>query len=188
MPIYDEYQIVINEGQRKVIMRALTNAMANDRLLSKGVRLVVQPKMNTCSLFACSAPSNRLCAKQLSDFQYQAAGGGWPVHGYTMAAIRGQDQSDSEAAPALGAVRCGSRKCQLFRQPHESSDLGVAMLLSSTRVRRDRTSIAFVPSRCDVTIDFFRETQLRRRGGALPLNPRPLGRLDRYSRIDLTAS
>src|SRR5215470_10730998 len=32
MSIYDEYQIVINEGQRKVIMRALTNAMANDRL------------------------------------------------------------------------------------------------------------------------------------------------------------
>jgi hypothetical protein len=87
MSIYDEYQIVINEGQRRVIMRALTNAMANDRLLSKGVRLVVQPKMNTCSLFACSAPSNRLCAKQLSDFQYQAAGGGWPVHGYTMAAM-----------------------------------------------------------------------------------------------------
>jgi monoamine oxidase len=37
MPIYDEYQIVINEGQRKVIMRALTNAMASDRLsTSKG--------------------------------------------------------------------------------------------------------------------------------------------------------
>ena len=37
MSICDEYQIVINEGQRKVIMRALTNAMANDRLsTSKG--------------------------------------------------------------------------------------------------------------------------------------------------------
>ena len=31
MPIYDEYQIVINEAQRRVIMRALTNAMASDR-------------------------------------------------------------------------------------------------------------------------------------------------------------
>jgi hypothetical protein len=31
MSIYDEYQIVINEAQRRVIMRALTNAMADDR-------------------------------------------------------------------------------------------------------------------------------------------------------------
>jgi hypothetical protein len=30
MSIYDEYRIVINEAQRRVIMRALTNAMAND--------------------------------------------------------------------------------------------------------------------------------------------------------------
>src|SRR6478735_10116776 len=76
----------------------------------------------------------------------------------------------------------GSRKCQLFPARTSRQTWGVAMLLSSTRVRRDRTSIAFVPSRCDVTIDLFRETQLRRRGGALPLNPRPLGRFDRYSR------
>jgi hypothetical protein len=31
MSIYDEYPLVINEAQRRVIMRALTNAMANDR-------------------------------------------------------------------------------------------------------------------------------------------------------------
>jgi hypothetical protein len=31
MSHYDEYQIVINEAQRRLIMRALTNAMANDR-------------------------------------------------------------------------------------------------------------------------------------------------------------
>ena len=31
MSIYDEYQIVINEAQRRLIMRALTNAMADDR-------------------------------------------------------------------------------------------------------------------------------------------------------------
>ena len=30
MSIYDEYRIVINEAQRRLIMRALTNAMAND--------------------------------------------------------------------------------------------------------------------------------------------------------------
>jgi len=31
MSKYDEYQIVINAAQRRWIMRALTNAMANDR-------------------------------------------------------------------------------------------------------------------------------------------------------------
>jgi hypothetical protein len=31
MSTYDEYQIVINGAQRRLIMRALTNAMANDR-------------------------------------------------------------------------------------------------------------------------------------------------------------
>jgi hypothetical protein len=31
MSIYDEYRIVINAAQRRLIMRALTNAMANDR-------------------------------------------------------------------------------------------------------------------------------------------------------------
>jgi hypothetical protein len=29
--IYDEYRLVINEAQRRLIMRALTNALANDR-------------------------------------------------------------------------------------------------------------------------------------------------------------
>ena len=36
MSIYDEYQIVINEAQRRLIMRALTNAMANDRRSTGG--------------------------------------------------------------------------------------------------------------------------------------------------------
>jgi len=36
MSIYDEYRIVINEAQRRLIMRALTNAMANDRLSAEG--------------------------------------------------------------------------------------------------------------------------------------------------------
>jgi hypothetical protein len=30
MSNHDEYQIVINEAQRRLIMRALTNAIAND--------------------------------------------------------------------------------------------------------------------------------------------------------------
>src|SRR5215510_4641123 len=36
MSNYDEYQIVINEAQRRLIMRALTNAMANDRRSTAG--------------------------------------------------------------------------------------------------------------------------------------------------------
>ena len=32
----DEYRIVIDEGQRRLIMRALTNALANDRLSTEG--------------------------------------------------------------------------------------------------------------------------------------------------------
>jgi hypothetical protein len=37
MSIYDEYHIVINEAQRRLIMRALTNAMANDRRSTDGL-------------------------------------------------------------------------------------------------------------------------------------------------------
>jgi hypothetical protein len=62
MSIYDEYQIVINEAQRKVIMRALTNAMASDRLsTSKGgtLSIVVRPMTNICSLFGSSARLRR---------------------------------------------------------------------------------------------------------------------------------
>jgi hypothetical protein len=36
MSVRDEYQIVINEAQRRLIMRALTNALANDRLSTEG--------------------------------------------------------------------------------------------------------------------------------------------------------
>ena len=48
MPIYDEYQIVINEPQRKVIMRALPNAMASDRQsTSKGGTLRIYAAYST---------------------------------------------------------------------------------------------------------------------------------------------
>ena len=36
MSIYDEYQIVITEAQRRLIVRALTNAMVNDRYSTDG--------------------------------------------------------------------------------------------------------------------------------------------------------
>src|SRR5262249_844151 len=66
MSNYDEYQIVINEAQRRLIMRALTNAMANDRRSTAAVPLLVRRKMNGCSLFGCSARSNRLCGNDAS--------------------------------------------------------------------------------------------------------------------------
>jgi hypothetical protein len=65
MSIYDEYQIVINEGQRRVIMRALINAMANDR---RGGTLSRPTRTNTCSLFACSARLNALSGSDSSGF------------------------------------------------------------------------------------------------------------------------
>jgi hypothetical protein len=56
---YDEYQIVINEAQRRLIMRALTNAMANDRLSTKGGSLT-RP--------TCSARLSRRGGKQCPDY------------------------------------------------------------------------------------------------------------------------
>jgi hypothetical protein len=63
MSIYDEYQIVINGAQRRVIMRALTNAMANDRLsTSKGGTLsrpTQDEYMQLIRLFSTITPSRR---------------------------------------------------------------------------------------------------------------------------------
>jgi hypothetical protein len=63
MPIYDEYQIVINEGQRKVIMRALTNAMASDRLSTSKGGTLSRPThdeyMQLIRLFSTITPSRQ---------------------------------------------------------------------------------------------------------------------------------
>jgi monoamine oxidase len=63
MSIDDEYQIVINEGQRRVIMRALTNAVAKDRLsTSKGGTLSCPTQdqyMQLIRLFSTIMPSVR---------------------------------------------------------------------------------------------------------------------------------
>ena len=62
MSNYDEYQIVINEAQRRLIMRALTNAMANDRR-STGVgaltRATEDEWMQLIRLFSTIKPSMR---------------------------------------------------------------------------------------------------------------------------------
>jgi monoamine oxidase len=62
MSIYDEYRIVINEAQRRLIMRALTNAMANDRLSSSGgalTRPTQDEYMQLVRLFSTIEPSVR---------------------------------------------------------------------------------------------------------------------------------
>jgi hypothetical protein len=62
MPIYDEYRIVINEAQRRVIMRALTNAMASDRHSSKGgalSRATYHEYMGLIRVFSTIEPSVR---------------------------------------------------------------------------------------------------------------------------------
>src|SRR5262245_58722926 len=62
MSIYDEYQIVINEAQRRLIMRALTNAMANDRRSTEGGALTHPTEdewMQLIRLFATIKPSMR---------------------------------------------------------------------------------------------------------------------------------
>jgi hypothetical protein len=62
MSIYDEYQIVINEAQRRLIMRALTNAMANDRRSTAGgalTRPMEDEWMQLIRLFSTIKPSMR---------------------------------------------------------------------------------------------------------------------------------
>ena len=62
MAIYDEYQIVINGAQRRLIMRALTNAIANDRRLTAGGALTRPTEdewMQLIRLFATIKPSMR---------------------------------------------------------------------------------------------------------------------------------
>jgi monoamine oxidase len=62
MSNYDEYQIVINEAQRRLIMRALTNAMANDRRSTAGGALTRPTEdewMQLIRLFSTIKPSMR---------------------------------------------------------------------------------------------------------------------------------
>ena len=62
MSVYKEYQIVINGAQRRLIMRALTNAMANDRRSTAGGALTRPTEdewMQLIRLFATIKPSMR---------------------------------------------------------------------------------------------------------------------------------
>jgi hypothetical protein len=62
MSAYDEYKIVINEAQRRLIMRALTNAMVNDRYSTDGgvlSRPTAADWMRLIELFGSIKPSVR---------------------------------------------------------------------------------------------------------------------------------
>jgi hypothetical protein len=59
MTIYDEYQVVINEAQRRLIMRALTNAMANDRRSTDALSPPSHEWMQLIRLFGSIKPSAR---------------------------------------------------------------------------------------------------------------------------------
>ena len=94
MSIYDEYQIVINEAQRRLIMRALTNAIANDRRSTAGGALSRPTEDEWMQLIGCSARSNRLCENGCPDFSLLLLLGAdeqiFGVNGQ----ILGRDQSD----------------------------------------------------------------------------------------------
>jgi hypothetical protein len=57
--IYDEYRLVINEAQRRMIMRALTNAMANDRRSTDAFGATPDEWMQLIQLFSTIKPSSR---------------------------------------------------------------------------------------------------------------------------------
>jgi hypothetical protein len=57
MSICDEYQIVITEAQRKLIVRALTNALANDRRSSDLTHPTPNEWMQLIRLFSTIKPS-----------------------------------------------------------------------------------------------------------------------------------
>jgi hypothetical protein len=57
MSVYDEYQLVINEAQRRLIMRALTNAMANDRRSTDALSSTPDEWMQLIRLFSTIKPS-----------------------------------------------------------------------------------------------------------------------------------
>ena len=60
MSISDKYRIEISEGQRRLVVHALTTAMASDRLSSKGgVLTTYHEYMELIRLFGTIEPSLR---------------------------------------------------------------------------------------------------------------------------------
>jgi len=59
MPTYDEYRIVINEAQRRLILRALTNALASDRHSRDLTHPVPDEWMQLIRLFGTTEPTVR---------------------------------------------------------------------------------------------------------------------------------
>ena len=78
MSIY-EYHIVINDAQRRLIMRALTNAMANDRHSTEALRPMPHEWMQLIRLFGGAEKRRPGSDEQIFGVNEQ---------------ISGQDQSD----------------------------------------------------------------------------------------------
>jgi hypothetical protein len=57
--MHNEYRIVVNEDQRRLIMRALTNTMANDRRSTDTLSPTAGEWMQLIRLFSTIKPSNR---------------------------------------------------------------------------------------------------------------------------------
>jgi hypothetical protein len=60
MSLHDEYRIVINEAQRRLIMRALTNALASDRRSSDLTHPTPDEWMQLIRLFGLIKPLTKL--------------------------------------------------------------------------------------------------------------------------------
>jgi hypothetical protein len=67
MSIYDEYRIVINKAQRRLIMRALTNAMADDRRSTDAFSPRPEEWMQLIRLFSSIEPSSRKAQPWLTE-------------------------------------------------------------------------------------------------------------------------
>jgi hypothetical protein len=63
MSIYDEYRIVINAAQRRLIMRALTNAMANGRRSTDAFGPTPDEWMQLIRLFSTIKPMHAPLAR-----------------------------------------------------------------------------------------------------------------------------
>jgi hypothetical protein len=75
MSIY-EYHIVINDAQRRLIMRALTNAMANDRHSTEALRPLPDEWMQLIQLFGRAEKRRRGSDEQIFGVNGQLRGQG----------------------------------------------------------------------------------------------------------------
>jgi hypothetical protein len=99
MSFHDEYRIVINEAQRRLIVRALTNALANDRRSSDLAHPMPDEWMQLIRLF-----STINHPRGSPDFQYRGGA-------YWRRQLLAKPPSQHRAWPHSHALRGGCRRC-----------------------------------------------------------------------------